>query len=131
MSLVTVFFDGSCPLCAREMDQLARYDRLSRIHFVDLNDDAHRYPTIDREAALHTLHVLDANGTLRKGVDANVLLWETVGRKAWLRILRWPIVRQLADIGYRFFADHREWFSLVLTGQRRCTGHCDVPKDAS
>ncbi|RMA82442.1 thiol-disulfide oxidoreductase DCC family protein [Umboniibacter marinipuniceus] len=126
MTRLTVFFDGSCPLCAREMDALARFDIHSRIHFVDLNDELSLPLGITHSDAVATLHVIDFQGQLRTAVDANVLLWETVGKKPWLRVLRWPIIRSFANLGYRIFAKHREYFSLLLTGKKRCDGHCEA-----
>ena len=126
MTRLTVYFDGSCPLCAKEMDTLARFDIHSRIHFVDLNDEVSLPLGITHSAAVDTLHVIDTQGQVRTAVDANVLLWETVGRKRWLRALRWPVIRIFANVGYRVFATYREFFSLLLTGKKRCDGHCEV-----
>jgi hypothetical protein len=33
-----VFFDGGCPLCAREMNWLRRRDKSHRIKFTDIHD---------------------------------------------------------------------------------------------
>jgi predicted DCC family thiol-disulfide oxidoreductase YuxK len=131
MTRLTVFFDGSCPLCTKEMDTLANFDIHSRIHFVNLNHQVSLPLGITHAAAFDTLHVIDTQGQLRTAVDANVLLWETVGRKPWLRMLRWPVVSIFANVGYRLFAKYREFFSLLLTGKKRCEGHCETNNSKS
>jgi predicted DCC family thiol-disulfide oxidoreductase YuxK len=38
--MLTVWFDGGCPLCRREIALMRRLDRRGRIDFVDVADDA-------------------------------------------------------------------------------------------
>lgn len=116
-----IFYDASCPLCVKEMTSL-------RAHIGDivtfaniLNDKimAH-YPAVERAECLKILHVIDQTGQLRLGVDANIYLWELAGKKPMLRILRWPILRSIANGGYWLFARYRYRFSFLLTGKARC-----------
>jgi predicted DCC family thiol-disulfide oxidoreductase YuxK len=50
MARLTVFHDGACPLCRREIALMRRLDRRGRIEFVDVADPAASCP-IDRRAA--------------------------------------------------------------------------------
>ena len=60
------------------------------------------------------------DGTMLYGLDANCKAWELVGKKRWLRVLRWPVIRMFADLGYMFFAKNRSTISYLVTGKRRC-----------
>jgi predicted DCC family thiol-disulfide oxidoreductase YuxK len=119
---LTLFFDGYCPLFAAEMKQLMRLDTHSRLIFVDINgqDFGNRFPDIDPLAANRVLHARYADGTMIYGLDVTHQTWRAVGKKRWLGVLRWPVVRIIADVGYRFFARYRYSISYLLTGQRRC-----------
>ena len=118
-----MFYDSYCPLCAAEMDQLRSLDEQGRLRFEDIHaeDFSVRYPTVDPVAADRVLHGQYDDGRMIYGLDVTHQAWALVGRHRWLAILRWPIIRWFADLGYRFFARYRYGISLVLTGQRRCS----------
>ncbi len=52
---LTVYFDGACPLCRREIALMRRLDRRGAIDFVDVSDAATTCP-IDRAALLARFH---------------------------------------------------------------------------
>jgi len=122
MADLTVFFDGLCPLCRREMDALRALDKAQRIRFEDLNasDFSERFPYINIHKANRILHGESADGRVLLGLDVTCTAWALVGRGQWLAILRWPFIRLLADFGYRVFARYRYTISFLLTGERRC-----------
>ena len=134
--MLTVFYDSSCPLCMAEMRELARLDVAKRLRLEDLfaSDFSDRYPHIDRERAITVLHGQLDTGEVVLGLDCTRLAWQMVGRKKWLAVLRWPLIKPLADWAYLFFARHRERFSYLLTGQTTCkpcginsSGYCATP----
>lgn len=119
---LTIFYDATCPLCAAEMRSLKRYDRDGRIQLEDIfqPEFEQRFPGIDPAAANRILHARSSDGQLLLGLDVTCSAWQLVGRGRWLQLLRWPLVRPLADRGYRLFARHRYTFSYLLTGKKRC-----------
>jgi predicted DCC family thiol-disulfide oxidoreductase YuxK len=119
---LTIFYDGACPLCLKEMRHLHKSDLEGKILFVDINADDFQvnYPSIDRTKANRVLHGFLADGTLILGLDVTCRAWNLVDKGRWLAILRWPLVRPVADLAYRVFARYRSSFSWWLTGQRRC-----------
>ncbi|WP_260338210.1 thiol-disulfide oxidoreductase DCC family protein [Vibrio ponticus] len=121
MNNIAVFYDASCPLCVREMTALSKY-LAKRVTFVNVLDSdlMSSYPEISIAESKRVLHVLDENGTLRLGVDANVYLWELTGTKRYLSLLRLPIIRNVANIGYWLFARNRYQLSRLLTGKAKC-----------
>jgi predicted DCC family thiol-disulfide oxidoreductase YuxK len=76
MEKVTVWFDGACPLCAREMALMRKLDWRSRIDFVDLGGDDVTCP-VDRAVALARLHATE-NGQMLIGAAAFAAMWRAI-----------------------------------------------------
>lgn len=104
----TLFYDGNCPLCTREMARLAELKddglRLQDIHQID---DYRGLP--DRATLLRNLHLKTADGNLLTGVDANVAAWQGTRHSRLVGWTRWPLVKPLADAVYRWWAHWRYW----------------------
>lgn len=75
MSRVTVWHDGGCPLCAREIALMRRLDRRGRITSVDATTDA---CPIDRAAMLARLHAREEGGPLLSGAAAFAAMWRAI-----------------------------------------------------
>lgn len=125
---LTVFYDGRCPLCMAEMLEIARLDVSGHLQLEDIHQpDFHsQFPNIDKQRAEALLHAQLADGTMLYGLDANCRAWEIVGHKPWMQVLRWPVIRVFADLGYKLFARYRSTFALLLTGKRYCEV-CKLP----
>lgn len=127
MPTLTVFYDGFCPLCVREMAQLQKADRLHQLQLIDIQQAElmQAYPHIDVATASRVLLALTADGKVLQGLDSTHAAWSAVGlgyRTAWLR---WPVVRWFADKAYLYFAANRYRISFWLTGRARCdNGQC-------
>ncbi|MEI8610554.1 DUF393 domain-containing protein [Enterovibrio sp. Hal110] len=142
---LTVFYDGSCPLCVAEMDQLRALNTDNHLRFEDIlaPDFPSLYPTIDPVAASNVLHGIlsesntpnDENERLLLGLDVTHKAWALVGKKRWIGVLRWPFIRWFADHAYLFFARNRYRISFLFTGKSRCEpctkGACDLPRSSS
>jgi predicted DCC family thiol-disulfide oxidoreductase YuxK len=76
MSKVTVWYDGACPLCAREIALMRRLDWRMRIDFVDLVDETKSCP-IGRSVALARFHVLE-HGKILSGAAAFGAMWRVI-----------------------------------------------------
>ena len=121
MSQITVFYDAACPLCVKEMSSLKRHLD-NKVRFINVlnRQIMAAYPFISLQDSRRILHVVDAKGQLRLAVDANVYLWEQTGTKRYLKLLRLPIIRNIAHSCYMYFARNRYRISRVLTGSERC-----------
>lgn len=103
-SPVTVWFDGACPLCTREIALMRRLDRAGRIAFVDLaasctGDDG----LPDRAALLARFHVREGD-TVLSGAAAFAAMWRAIPALRWLgRAAQWPPLGALLEAGYRGF----------------------------
>jgi predicted DCC family thiol-disulfide oxidoreductase YuxK len=110
------------------MRQLKRCDTKFQLNLVNVQAEefAEKYPHIDPAKAMQILHAETECGAILVGVEANVTAWRLVDRKPWLEILRWPLIRPIADACYLFFARHRYQISRIFLGQSRCES-CHLP----
>jgi predicted DCC family thiol-disulfide oxidoreductase YuxK len=102
----TVYFDGGCPVCSREIRFYQRRPGGGAFAWVDVTraDAASLGPGLSREAALARMHVRRADGTLVAGAAAFAELWRGTPGLRWLgRLLAIPPLGVLAELGYRVF----------------------------
>lgn len=124
----TIFYDGGCPLCEKEMRHLKKYNVEGKIAFVDIMhaDFLNTYPTLDFNALNERIHGMLADGTMLIGLDATHKAWSLVG-KGWIYApLRWPVIKYFADKAYIMFARNRHKISYWLTGKKRCDSDCKI-----
>ncbi|MGF1545638.1 MAG: thiol-disulfide oxidoreductase DCC family protein [Parvularculaceae bacterium] len=106
MNKATVYFDGDCPLCRREIAFYERRADPAAVAFVNIHkiDAATLGDGLTKDEALGRFHVRDADGTLREGAGAFAALWRrTPGFKTLGKVVGAPIVRQIADFFYDAF----------------------------
>jgi len=74
---LTLFYDGACPLCRREVAFYRRLDRDGRIDWADISEDARPLlgSGIGRRQALRRIYARTADGRLLSGARAFVALW--------------------------------------------------------
>ncbi|MBC2668112.1 thiol-disulfide oxidoreductase DCC family protein [Novosphingobium piscinae] len=82
---VTVWYDGACPLCLREVGLMRRLDRRGAIRFVDLTDQASTCP-LDRRTMLARFHA-EADGRILSGAAAFAAMWRAI-----------PVLRPLGEV---------------------------------
>ena len=120
----TIFYDGLCQLCSREIELFQHRVRDGSLAYVDISlpdFDAARYG-IDRVRVKKHMHVRDEEtGSMLIGVDALLAMWDCVPGFRWLaKFTRLPGVRQLSNLGYSLFA----WIRPYLPKRKRPT--CDT-----
>lgn len=127
MTKLTLFYDGTCPLCVKEMLAIRNKDTRDQIATIDIHSDAFSaYPNIDPLEANNILHALDDQGHLWLGLDAAYRSWDILGRGWIYAPLRWRFIKPVADRFYLYFANNRYFISRLFTGQSRCDAQCKV-----
>lgn len=123
---IEVFYDGACPLCSREIALLRRWDRQGRIRFTDIAAPGFDAASlgVSQQELMDQIHGRLPDGDWARGVEVFRRMYAAVGFRRLAALSRWPIVRPLLDLGYRFFARYR----LRLTG--RCNDSCPAKPDA-
>jgi predicted DCC family thiol-disulfide oxidoreductase YuxK len=107
----TVYFDGGCPVCSREIAVYRRAAGAEALCFVDVSGAADPAPDLPRDAALARMHARLPDGTLVSGAAAFAALWAALPRWRWLaRVARLPGIALTAELSYRaFLVLRRAW----------------------
>ena len=102
-SRLTVWHDGACPLCRREIAWIRRLDQAGAIAFVDVAGDEDAACPIDRSALLARFHARE-NGVLLSGAAAFAAMWRAIPVLRPLGLAaRVPIVLAGLEWLYRLF----------------------------
>lgn len=122
----TVFYDGLCPLCSREIDHYRRHVTGQEVRFLDINSPGFDAASHGLDSArIHQVMHVKVGDEIRTGVDAFVALWTALPAFRWLaRLARVPGVHFMMTMGYHVFARLRPW----LPRRRRAdcvTGVCE------
>jgi predicted DCC family thiol-disulfide oxidoreductase YuxK len=117
---LTIYFDGSCPLCQREIGFYRRMPAAQSLAWVDVSQSAELGAGLDCRQAMARFHVRDAKGQLFSGAAGFSRLWRELPGWRWLgRLSAIPPVSWLAELAYRAFLPVRP---LLQRGLNRWLG---------
>lgn len=83
---LTVWFDGACPLCTREVAFFDWLDRRGAIHFEDISQSGSPCP-LDRAQMLARFHAQEQGKPIVSGAAAFAAMWRAI-----------PILRPLGEL---------------------------------
>lgn len=119
-----IFFDGSCSVCAAEMDIYQRKEHGGRLRFVDISApefDPAPYG-ITLEAFMYEMHAIDRQSRVYRGVDAFRAIWQSFPAASRYGLLgalvALPGLHLLARAGYWCFARLRKYLPKTRTACR-------------
>jgi predicted DCC family thiol-disulfide oxidoreductase YuxK len=100
---MTVYFDGSCPLCRTEIGVYQKADDSNTIQWCDVSNEV--LPIgLTRDQAMARFHVRNEAGQMVSGARAFIALWLTLPRWRWVgRIASVPPLPWLLEGAYRVF----------------------------
>lgn len=102
----TLYFDGDCPICSREVAMYRRQPGADGVCWVDVArcEPADLGCSLTREAAMARLHLRRPDGRLVSGAEAFAALWQALPRWSWLgRRLGSGVGLRLLEAGYCAF----------------------------
>ena len=109
----TVYFDGGCPVCSREMAMYQSQAGADAVNWVDVTrcEGSQLGPGLSRTDAMARLHLRRPDGSLVSGAEAFTSLWRVLPRWSWLgRLLGMSAGLYLLEAGYRaFLVMRRGW----------------------
>ena len=114
---LTIFFDGSCPICSKEINFYKMRAGADELSWVDVSDEEIPIPiqTRSREELMARFHVLSSSGELVSGGAAFAELWASLPAfKIFGKIFKLPILRYLIDVGYDIFLTLRPKFQNLF-----------------
>ena len=102
---LTVFFDGSCPLCRSEIAFYQKKQSKGQLKFVDVSNAQTNFPAgLDQTTAMARFHVLSKDLGLLSGARAfSELWWRIPGWRAAGYLTSLPGAGFLFEGVYRFF----------------------------
>lgn len=107
--LIKVLYDGSCPLCRREIAHvkgLSEKDQNTSLSFVDISQESSETVcyAADREKLLARFHIEKSDGSRIDGAAAFVAMWDRLPGWRWMaKIAKLPGVLYLLEIAYKGF----------------------------
>jgi predicted DCC family thiol-disulfide oxidoreductase YuxK len=116
MGNIIVWFDGSCPLCAREIALMRRLDWRGAITFQDVSPPDAICP-LDRRTLLTRFHASE-NGEILSGAAAFAAMWRAI---PLLKPLGWaarnPTILAMLERAYIRFLNVRPRILQALFGR--------------
>jgi len=110
-----VFFDGSCGVCATEMQLYRKKDHEGRLVFIDISTpgfDPAPYGLSHAEF-MSQMHAIDREGTVFRAIEAFRAIWLAFPASSYYgalgTIIALPGISGLARIGYALFARYRKY----------------------
>lgn len=130
---VTVFYDGSCPLCAAEMGYYKRADLTGALKLVDVSSDAFSGDArITQQAAMARFHVRLADGQQVSGARGFIEVWRVIPMWSWLaKCAKVPGVVLVLEVAYRIFLRVRPLTVFIFKRIRRRMGQNEVANSNS
>lgn len=104
--MLSVFYDGRCGLCDREIAFYRRHAAADSVLWLDIwqQEAALLAAGLSQAQCLQKLHLLDEQGRLHTGVDAFTLMWQTVPKLRGLaKLARFAAFKNLLGLGYKVF----------------------------
>jgi predicted DCC family thiol-disulfide oxidoreductase YuxK len=107
-----VLWDGDCGFCARAIAWLKRHDREHHFQFVRYQEAPSPPMTAELYRACgEAVHVIDREGSIRRGGRAILFILEREGWGPITRLLSVPPFIWLVELVYRIVATNRSLFS--------------------
>ncbi len=108
--MISVFFDGKCNLCSKEINYYQRIAPKNTFNWVDITKTPGELDKFEIKLSdgLRLMHVADSRGNIFTGVDAFIIMWKQIKYWKFLGLfISLPIVKQIANLLYQYFADWR------------------------
>ena len=128
-----VFYDGSCIVCATEVERYGRMDHGLHLILVDISAPEFNPDSlgITLDELMYQMHVIDRVGTVYRNVDAFWAIWQAFPASTLLgfmgTLLTLPVINPIARLCYRGFARIRKY--LPKREDACSSGTCRIGKD--
>lgn len=112
---VTLYYDGDCPLCEREISILRSITPPKKVLYEDISENTYNSEKHGKSCSvlMAEIHAKDEHGNWLIGMDAFRAVYAHTPYKNLLMLTKLPIVKNVFDFGYSVFAKNR----LKITGR--------------
>ena len=114
---LTVFYDGACPLCRREISWYQGLQGAENIHWKDVSQQTEGEVTtgLCTADAMQRFHIEMQDGRIESGALAFAEVWKQLRYfKPLGYVVSLPIVRNMAELAYIFFLKVRPRLQRLL-----------------
>jgi predicted DCC family thiol-disulfide oxidoreductase YuxK len=113
----TVYYDGKCPLCRREIGLYKKSKGANTVIWSDVSSpDSSLPPGVVRDDALQRFHIKDAKGSIHSGAAAFIELWHHLpGYRALGRACNNQPIRKILEFFYIKFLEVRPLIKTLIT----------------
>ena len=112
---ITLYFDGDCPLCKREINFLKKITPKDKVSFEDISEENFKEDKHGKSCSklMAEIHAKTSDGQWLIGMDAFRAVYSYTKFSFIFNLTKLPILRQSFDFMYKLFAKNR----LKLTGR--------------
>ena len=121
---LTIFFDGGCPLCRREVDFLQSRNQKGHLGFIDINSSDFSLDLkygITYKQAMERIHALKSDGSVIKDIKVFQEAYTLIGLGWIYAPTKFPIFDKFIEFIYGMWAKYR----LKLTFRPSIEKLCD------
>ena len=127
---LTIFFDGGCPLCKREVDFLQSKNQKGALRFIDINTSDFcsdlKYG-ITYKQAMDRIHAMKSDGSVIKDIKVFQEAYSLIGLGWIYAPTKLPILDKFIEFIYGLWAKYRLKITLRPSIEKLCAEKgCDL-----
>ncbi len=121
---LTIFFDGGCPLCKREVDFLQSKNQKGDLSFIDINtsdfSSDFKYG-ITYKQAMDRIHAMKSDGSVIKDIKVFQEAYSLIGLGWIYAPTKLPILDKFIEFIYGLWAKYRLKITLRPSIEKLCS----------
>ena len=121
---LTIFFDGGCPLCKREVDFLQSRNQKGYLSFIDINTSDFYLDLkygITYKQAMERIHALKSDGSVIKDIKVFQEAYTLIGLGWIYAPTKFPIFDKFIEFIYGIWAKYRLKLTFRPSIEKLCT----------
>ena len=121
---LTIFFDGGCPLCKREVDVLQSRNQKGYLNFIDINTSDFYLDLkygITYKQAMERIHALKSDGSVIKDIKVFQEAYTLIGLGWIYAPTKLPIFDKFIEFIYWIWAKYRLKLTFRPSIEKLCT----------
>ena len=132
MNLVklTIFFDGGCPLCKREVDFLQSKNQKGYLSFIDINSSDFSFDFkygISYKQAMERIHAFKSDGSVIKDIKVFQEAYSLIGLGWIYTPTKLPILDKCIEFIYGLWAKYRLKITFRPSIEKLCSDRgCEI-----
>ena len=120
---LTIFFDGGCPLCRREIDFLESKNQKANLRFLDINSSDFSFESkygITYKEAMERIIAIRKDGSIIRDISVFQEAYNLIGLGWIYAPTKLPIIDKLVGFIYKLWAKYRLKITLRPSIEKLC-----------